>query len=276
MSTLTKGQAPARLQDSVVAEMIRAVDTPDYPRAAIRALNRLVPTDAAAMFVYSGDSVVHVIDDDLCHLVDSSFVASYRAVTYQFNPFFQHHRSGLISGIYTMGQLAKAQTLRRPRPGGAGLEIDDSEEIGYRTNGFPKRCSELAIAVRISPTQTIQIALYRSGRHGFYPSEMSSLKGLSETLSALYCRYWQQNKLNATQADSRILTALCGLPGYNLSIREQEVILLDLSGADASQIAGALGISETTIKTHRKRAFEKLGIRTKNELFVILLRNLSR
>ncbi|MCK4204909.1 hypothetical protein J3U99_09035 [Brucella pituitosa] len=263
-----------KTQDSVVAEMISAIDNPEYPRVAMRALNRLVQADATAMYIYSGDELVYILDDDISHLVDSRFVDSYRKTTYRLNPFYQHHRIGIESGTYTMGQLARSQSVRKPLAEFTGIEIDDAEEIGYRTHGFPKRCSELAIAVRLSPLQTVQIALYRSGYNAFQAHELSTLKGLNQTFGALYSRFWQHHQLAHVSDDNILQSALHGLSRGELSNREQEVLLLDLNGSDARQIANKLKISEETVKTHRKRAFIKLGLNTKSQLFQTILRRI--
>lgn len=265
-----------RVQDSVIAEMISAIDSPEYPSIAMRALNRLVGADGAALYVYSGNEVVYVLDDDLTHLVDSRFVSNYRETTYQFNPFFQHHRNGIESGAYTMGQLARSRSIKKPLTEDGGIEIDESEEIGYRTTGFPKRCSELAIAIRLSPLQTVQVALYRSGYNAFRDNELLTLKRLNQTLSALYGRYWQSQQLRNSGEDNILSNALQCLSGGALSNREQQVLLLDLNGGDARQIANDLRISEETVKTHRKRAFVKLNVKTKTQLFQSIMHRLIR
>ncbi|BCP55266.1 hypothetical protein K32_38830 [Kaistia sp. 32K] len=255
--------------------MISAIDNPEYPRVAMRALNRLVQADAAATYIYSGDELAYVFDDDMRHLVHGSFRNCYREVTYRFNPFFQHHRTGIESGTYTMGQLARCQSVKKPLAEVIGIEIDEREEIGYRTHGFPKQCSELAIAVRLSPLQTVQIALYRSGFNAFQPHELSALKSLNQTFSALYSRFWQHHQLSTVGDDNILHSALQALSRGELSNREQEVLLLDLNGGDARQIASRLNISEETVKTHRKRAFGKLGINTKPQLFQAIMRRLA-
>jgi len=54
-----------------------------------------------------------------------------------------------------------------------------------------------------------------------------------------------------------------------LSARERHVCLGMLEGKKAEIIAGELGVSPATVATYRKRAYEKLGISSKAELFAI-------
>jgi DNA-binding NarL/FixJ family response regulator len=53
---------------------------------------------------------------------------------------------------------------------------------------------------------------------------------------------------------------------HELTSREFEVMRCVISGALNKQIAGHLGISEKTVKTHRGRVMQKLGIKSVAEL----------
>jgi DNA-binding CsgD family transcriptional regulator len=53
-----------------------------------------------------------------------------------------------------------------------------------------------------------------------------------------------------------------------LSLREREVIGHLLTGKTAKQVARAVGIELTTVRTHQYRAFRRLGIRTQKELLL--------
>lgn len=64
---------------------------------------------------------------------------------------------------------------------------------------------------------------------------------------------------------------LCSLAGYGaLSLREREVLGLDLAGKKTTLIAEELGISRSSIATHRSRAYEKLGVASRQELLACL------
>ena len=58
-----------------------------------------------------------------------------------------------------------------------------------------------------------------------------------------------------------------------LTIREQEVLQLILSGKSNREISGALYISENTVKTHIRNIFSKYDITSRVELISILLKN---
>ena len=61
----------------------------------------------------------------------------------------------------------------------------------------------------------------------------------------------------------------------SLTQREREVCAAMLLGLTADGVACSLGLSVPTVKTYRNRAFDKLGIRFRNQLFALVLRSAS-
>jgi DNA-binding NarL/FixJ family response regulator len=59
----------------------------------------------------------------------------------------------------------------------------------------------------------------------------------------------------------------------SLTVREQEVLQLILSGKSNLEIAGALFISENTVKTHARSVFSKYDVSSRAELISTLLKN---
>lgn len=58
-----------------------------------------------------------------------------------------------------------------------------------------------------------------------------------------------------------------------LTVREKEVLQLILSGKPNREIAGALSISESTVKTHVRNIFSKYDVQSRAELISLLLKN---
>jgi DNA-binding CsgD family transcriptional regulator len=55
-------------------------------------------------------------------------------------------------------------------------------------------------------------------------------------------------------------------------VREREVLLRLLDGLTTERIAADLDIRPTTVVTYRTRAYEKIGVRSRRELFAHVLR----
>ncbi|MBO4338512.1 MAG: helix-turn-helix transcriptional regulator [Clostridia bacterium] len=56
---------------------------------------------------------------------------------------------------------------------------------------------------------------------------------------------------------------------YNLTPRQKEIASLLLAAKTRRQIAGELGVSESTVKNHTSELYKKLGINSRVELFRI-------
>jgi FixJ family two-component response regulator len=78
---------------------------------------------------------------------------------------------------------------------------------------------------------------------------------LIDTVAAALRRDGESRRKEGLVADTR---ATYGL----LTIREREVIGLVAQGLLNKQIADSLGVSEPTVKIHRGRAMQKLGVRS--------------
>ena len=57
-----------------------------------------------------------------------------------------------------------------------------------------------------------------------------------------------------------------------LSSRQQQICRLILRGMSDKQIAGGIGISVPTVRTHLERVFEKLDVQDRTELAMFLVR----
>ena len=57
---------------------------------------------------------------------------------------------------------------------------------------------------------------------------------------------------------------------FQLTPREQQILALVLRGADGPAMADQLGLSENTVRSHRKRLYAKLGVHSKRELLELV------
>lgn len=62
-------------------------------------------------------------------------------------------------------------------------------------------------------------------------------------------------------------------PGFDLTGREHEVLILMVEGLNNTQIAGKLKISPSTIKSHVSNILSKLGVASRTEAVTLALRN---
>lgn len=261
--------------NKAIAALIEELDNPNFESSFVTALRKVVPFDLAMISIYDRDNVF-APDCALPFGISEDVLEKYYASTYRFSPFFQMHKRGLRGGIYQMEKLAHSSVLKKPTRNMDILEIDHSEEVGYSTIGWPKRLREIGLAIRLSSTQTVQVALYRVGASHYRPGEVESLAAISQVMGSLYRRFRSRAGERRQQPQSMVAQSLQELAAHMLSPRELEVITLIVEGQSGENIARMLGVGEETVKTHRKRAYQKLGVKSHVELFVLLISQMKR
>jgi DNA-binding CsgD family transcriptional regulator len=157
-------------------------------------------------------------------------------------------------------------------------DVLSSRDYRRRYYVRPDVAHELLLAERVKGS-LFYVGLYRgqggrfsqsaADRLGVYaPFILNCLVRHCEVLEALHPKALASRTTNA-----RIREMIPSLretlleDSGQLTLREAEVCAWIMVGFCAASIAAGLGISVDTVKTHRKRAYAKLGICSQNELF---------
>ena len=112
----------------------------------------------------------------------------------------------------------------------------------------------------------LAVNLYRHRAQArFAPDELDTVLGFAATLLAVVQRHLELDGARLTPAQR--LLQRCP----QLTRRELEVCARLLRGLSFDGIGADLQLSATTVKTYRNRAFERLGIHHRNELFALAL-----
>lgn len=175
-----------------------------------------------------------------------------------------------------MRDLAKSNFIKRPTLDNNDLSLSSGEEIGYLTNGWPCKLTELNIAINISAVTTLQVCFYRESSTLFSKKEVSDLNQIRLSILSSFKKFYESHKdefgtpppLNPWES------ALNIIDGGLLSSRERQVIELIAQGKNSEHISNALKIGRETIKTHRKNAYQKLGVTSCAELYFLISRAL--
>jgi DNA-binding CsgD family transcriptional regulator len=121
------------------------------------------------------------------------------------------------------------------------------------------------------------VNFYRTVAQGrFARTQIGRLMQLSPAIAAAVARHFQEQAITAAPERDPFgklanLFASCA-PLTRLTEREKDVCLRILAGFSSEAISADLGIGLHSTLTYRKRAYEKLGISSQNELFAIALR----
>ena len=161
-----------------------------------------------------------------------------------------------------------------PRPGHAVmLRMDASEapsadhrEAIYLRHGVVER---LSVARLEADGSLLAVNLYHHAHQGpFGEGEVENFAELAPLLVAGVRRHIDWQAHSPAAADRRAaLRQRCAA----LTERELDVLERLLQGMSYDGIAADMGLSAATVKTYRARAFERLGIHFKSELFARFL-----
>jgi len=95
---------------------------------------------------------------------------------------------------------------------------------------------------------------------------MEILVGEMRSIGTLVARLVEERD-NAPEAPWPCDTIETKLPKGRISIREHEVLTHLLGGKSNREISRELGISEKTVKNHLWKAYRKIGVRNRTQLF---------
>ena len=234
----------------------------------------LLQAAAALLPITAGFAVVNLRNAPPVYLADSyatpmakSAVQRYVSGTYLLNPVSNAIRQGLTAGVYRMADLAPDHW--GVSDGEIGVTTELSEEIGYLTPGWPRGQAEISVLTQLPNGAMAELSLARpSAEGGFSDAMIDILASLKPLIDAAQSVIWAGQ---STPARHTNLHSLEDFGRDRLSPREAEILQMVLKGHSNLSISLSLGITVSTVKTHRKNAYAKLGISTQQELFYCFL-----
>lgn len=151
-------------------------------------------------------------------------------------------------------------------------DANDIIDAGYRTVYDSAGTSQrFAIFRQLKDNHGLLICAYRAASsRAFSSSDLDFLELSSPCLSEAAVQRYQVLPPNPLQISDK-LEALQNDLQIRLSKREYEIVLCIARGLTLPSAADAMGIQPASAITYRKRAFEKLEIRTQRELFSRLM-----
>ena len=261
--------------DFVASRFIDGIGQRNFPEIAIDAISNMVPFDLASIFLYNENNPPTYISPASSQ--KGSVDCKNYLKTFHFNPIYQHHVHGLKSGIYLMRDLAKSNFIKRPTLDSDALSLSSGEEIGYLTNGWPCNLTELNIAISISAKTTLQVCFYRERNKPFSKKEVYDLNEIRLCILSSFKKFYESYKdeFGISPPPNPWESALNIIDGGLLSSRERQIIELIAQGKNAEYISNTLKIGRETVKTHRKNAYQKIGVTSSAELFFSISRALA-
>ncbi len=234
-----------------VAGVISAVQQDNFAFSALSALNALLPLSWLSVYSLHADSPPQMHIGGSYRVPDRTFEAFdfYRQGVYLADRTFDDAKEKLQNGEAAITYWHANE-----------IPVEHRKGI-YTRNGLQERAS---LVRKRDDGSLLAINFYRHQAQGSF----------SDADIDLFCRLGEpliscvnlQIRLGQGQAQPTLAGPLAALP-----TREREVCERLLRGWTHEGIATDLGISGGTVKTYRDRAFDRLGIHHRNELFALAL-----
>lgn len=218
----------------------------------VQMIHAAIPADRVAFApVDAGGELCDVISLDLTPPRRSlreawaEYVLRYRSE----DPFSPARHADSKRPLLTIDDLGGQRAFRRTGYGGEYMP-----ELGYE--------HEVRLYLRDGerPIATVLVARER-GAAPFAPDQIAFLRRAHPAIELSYA---------CATAPQPVFEHAEALDGKGLTPREIDVARLVAAGASNREVAQTLLLSESTVKTHLKRVYAKLGVHTRTQLALLL------
>ncbi|WP_442487829.1 response regulator transcription factor [Halomonas litopenaei] len=240
-----------------LAGLIQGADRSDLPRQLEQALAELVSMDTLILHAYQGRGRPRVVHDNYPPERRQRDVDPYLSRVYLLDPMFQAIESGQDSGTHRLRDLAPDR-------------FESSEYYHHYYRGLGLK-DEIGLFARVSDDTVMVLSLgFRTQSPPLTRRTVQALRHLAPVVEALLQRFWawQRSAFEPQHQDIEPVDAAFSSFGQGvLTPREQDIVRLLLAGHSAKSAARELGISDGTVKVHRKHVYQRLQVSSQAELF---------
>lgn len=252
---------PAGQVDGFMTCIVESIGEPGFGQVAIERLNQVAAVDFWSVYRLAPDGPprMFVSGSGRGRDVSAECFRCYREGLYRHD-----HTFAGVRGVAGAG--AAAMTLWNE----SEIPSPHRDQI-YRRHDIRER---LSIVAGDAAAGLLAVNLYRYQRSGSYrDDEIDTVQTLARGLLASVRKHIQfVTAAGASQVPDEgragVLRGLCPA----LTPRELEVCERLLRGWTYDGIAADLGLTPASVKTYRARAFDRLGIHFRNELFALVSR----
>ncbi|MDQ0739743.1 response regulator transcription factor [Pseudomonas sp. W4I3] len=245
-----------------VGRLIDQLDRPHFWVSMTRLLGRYVPVDSWVVLIFNPGRPQVLAESPADEGGIDSLFQDYLKGLYLLDPFYLANRESPKSGLFQLDDVAPEC-----------FEQTDYFQRYFRLNVV---ADEVHINVQLDPERTLSLSL--GSRCRFSQEQLALLRLIQPWVTGLMrqrCMFEQASSSTppaqpATDWQERLPSATLQISSA-LSAREAEVAQLMLSGCSNKEIARKLAISAETVKVHRRHLYNKLGIKSQSELFLLFL-----
>ncbi|MAX31470.1 regulatory protein, luxR family [Onishia taeanensis] len=244
-----------------LARMIQAAPGSGFPTMLERALHELIEFNTILINTYKGHHRPLLIHDNYPQDRREQCIDRYLSRAYLLDPFFKAVHDGLDQGAYRLRELAPDR-----------FESSEYYHYYYRALSLS---DEIGLFARVDTDVVMMVSL---GFHRDGPPvtrrDMLTLRHIMPVVNALLGEYWkwQGHSFQARLEEPEPVEAAFDSFGQEaLTQREREIVRLLLAGHSTKSAARELGISDGTVKVHRKHIYQRLDVSSQSQLFRLFL-----
>lgn len=253
------------------AEVVDMIDSPGLLQSLTQSLGTLISFDESRTILFSTRNAPSLLFDSHPDLRYREGWENYVKDSYAISPTFRLFQTGRLPGVHRVRDIARL-TAGKIDLSHHRVSADASEEAGYLTHGMPAGYEELCVGLELTNRLGGLITLTRRRTpSGYSPKEIELIKSVRPFVSSAFRRHWEKSR--TVDKGNDVPSAFAEF--RMLSPREFQIAQLLIKGHSSLSISLTLNISVTTVKTHRKNLYAKLGIATQWELFSLYVKRLE-
>lgn len=246
-----------------------------FYRSLDEALNGLSSFDLSCIFAYPADGQPQLLYDGLKDVSSREIMRNYLSGTYLFDAVYDACCRQVARGLYRLKALAPDDFFR-------GHYYNSPEFhpcISMQTGSLAEEI------VFIIPSHNAYLAyslLRQRQQQPFSDRDFGTLEKTAAMVASLvvkhqeHCDRSDAGPPKSQETSDRVIHAFESFADGTLTLRERLIVKLILKGHSSISTAAVLGITEGTVKNHRKRIYAKLRISSQTELFNLFIHHLFK
>lgn len=251
---------PQPTTEEALASAITEIGSAKFVPRALDYLRTVTPFEGCFLTLLDGNRPPLHLYDNVRDEYRSHVIDYYLDGVYLLDPFFVVYRRDAPDGVFGLREVAP----------------DRFAQSTY--------CRTYYTCIRLKDEVALMVGL-PTGKHLFYSigrrsleqrfsvRDMRRLREHFPVFAALNRRHFARESYATPEGE--IDTAKKRFGAGQLTDREREIALLVLNGHSSRSIADMIGVTQGTVKIHRKNLYRKLGISTQSELFATFLSSLT-
>ena len=251
-------------------EMLTAVNSTSFPERLINALMRVADFNIFSVTLFRLNAEPQFLFENLHDFTTHETIQNYCKATYMFDAVYTSCCHDISDGLYRLSDIAPDEFVRSEYYNSSTFHPCISMSSG-------SLAEEIVYITRLKKHRIV-LSLMRAREHGVFDSvEFAMLSDIGPIVREATKRHWSFLDTDPTsQGDvanvDAMEAALSAFATDRLSTREKTIVTLLLRGHSVLSIGSLLGITEGTVKNHRKSIYRKLSISSQAELFLRLCR----